>query len=206
MRYDSIHDSGDYMAASISKRDTGFLLILSGPSGVGKDTVANALRKRYSFSCPKSYTTRSPRQMPDDTNYIFVTESEFDNRVPDMIAVTKSHGKRYGISRSELERDLRSGSNIIKVIDISGADEMKTLYGNACLTIFLLPPSIDVLMERLSKRGSEDDETFRRRMADSIREISVFNEHMFDESVTVYDTHQAVDAISNLINSQLLLD
>lgn len=191
------------MAAGISGHDIGFLLILSGPSGVGKDTVANVLRERYSFACPKSYTTRLPRQLSDDENYIFVTDNEFNNLKTDMIAATESHGNKYGISRSELEDDLCSGTNIMKVLDINGADEMKTIYGDACMTLFMLPPSIDVLRERLSIRGSESDETFKRRMSDSLREIAIFKEHMFDKTITVYDTQQAVDDIAKLIEQHL---
>ena len=181
----------------------GMLVIISGPSGVGKDTVADIIRKRYRFSCPKSYTTRKPRNLPDDSNYIFVTDDEFDNEADDLIAATISHGHRYGISRKELERDLHSGKNIMKVLDMSGADSMKRLYGDSCLTIFLLPPSMDVLRERLSSRGSENRHDFLLRMSDSIREISEFENHMFDKAVTVIDANQAACDISSEIDSYM---
>lgn len=194
------------MASDITEQThdvDGMLVIISGPSGVGKDTVADIIRKRYRFSCPKSYTTRKPRNLPDDANYIFVTDDEFDNEADDLIAATISHGNRYGISRKELERDLRSGKNIMKVLDISGADSMKRLYGDSCLTIFLLPPSMDVLRERLSSRGSEDRHDFLLRMSDSIREISEFESHMFDKAVTVIDANQAACDISSEIDSYM---
>ena len=91
----------------------------------------------------------------------------------------------------------------MKVLDMSGADSMKRLYGDSCLTIFLLPPSIDVLRERLSNRGSENRHDFLLRMSDSIREISEFKNHMFDKVVTVIDANQAACAISSEIDSYI---
>lgn len=181
----------------------GLIIVLSGPSGVGKDTIANVIKNRFPLSSPHSYTTRPPRQSVDDYNYIFISEAEFDEKSSDMIAVTESHGYRYGICKHELDADIAAGKIILKVLDMYGADEMKSLYGDMCLTIFLLPPSIAELERRLTNRKTENCEMFKKRMNDSIIELRTFQKHRFDEKIYVYDVNQASGAISDVIEKYI---
>ena len=156
----------------------GHVFIISGPSGVGKDYIAGKLSElpeypSLNFSIPKSYTTRARRSSdPDDSIYEFVSEEEFERLVDiDMLECTESHGHKYGTSKSGLSEIIVNGGNILKILDKNGARDIKKRFPKYTTTIYLKPPSLEVLGDRLSGRGSEDAAEYNRRMIDSLHEL-----------------------------------
>ncbi len=160
----------------------GFLmLIVSSPSGAGKTTLCNRLRKELSglhFSV--SHTTRKPR--PNEVNgreYHFVNEDSFQQMLSDgaFVEWARVHGHSYGTARAEIERARAGSSGILFDIDFQGARQVSAHFPDA-VSVFILPPSLEELERRLRGRGTEDEETTRRRLANAEREIAHYG--LFD--------------------------
>lgn len=154
---------------------SGRLLVLSGPSGVGKDTVLHALfsrdpRLRYSIS----YTTRPPRPGEvDGVSYTFVDEVAFRHLedAGEFLETAVVHGNRYGTSRRRVEAMLERGDHVILKIDVQGAAAVRERLPEA-IFIFLLPPSLEVLRQRLRDRGTDDEAAIALRDAAAVREMA----------------------------------
>jgi len=153
----------------------GKLIVLSGPSGVGKGTVCNALRKQntdlvYSVSA----TTRSPRQGEvDGVNYFFKTREEFEQMIAnnELLEWAEYCGNYYGTPKQFVEQTLQSGKDIILEIDVRGALKVKQQFPDG-IFIFLLPPSLEELENRIVQRGTESEEIIRNRMAVAREELA----------------------------------
>jgi len=151
-----------------------FPLVLSAPSGGGKTTIARALLERrkdvgYSVSC----TTRAPRAGEQDgVDYHFLTRAEFDARVEAgaFAEWAEVHGNRYGTLRTEVERVLASGRHVMLDIDVQGARQVVRAFPEA-VTVFIVPPSVEVLVARLQGRQTESDEAFRLRLRNARVEL-----------------------------------
>lgn len=187
----------------MGKTGIGHLFVISGPSGVGKDVTVDAMSqlaeyKQCCFSSPKSYTTRNERTNSKyDANYIFITEEEFETLVEEgeILECTSSHGFMYGTSKKDFEECLQSGNNILKILDNNGARKIKRLYPVDSTIIYMRPPTMRILEQRLKQRGSEDRESFHRRMIDSLSEI---------DDIAGYDyviTNNDIDNTASLIMS-----
>jgi guanylate kinase len=168
---------------------SGKLIVLSGPSGVGKDTVLHELfsrepRLRYSIS----YTTRPPRPGEvDGVSYTFVDEETFRRleQAGEFLETAVVHGNRYGTSRRRVEAMVARGEHVILKIDVQGAAAVRERLSDA-LFIFLLPPSIDVLRQRLRDRGTDDAAALARRDGDAVREMAEaarYDHHVVNDSV-----------------------
>lgn len=138
----------------------GLLLVLSGPSGVGKDTVwKKAAECLPTFRKAITCTTRARREGEvDGVNYYFVSDSEFDRLIQEdqLLEWAHVHGFRYGIPGGPVIEALHNGGDIICVIDVQGAQRVKALFPNAIL-VFLTPPEVQVLEKRIIDRDSEID-------------------------------------------------
>ena len=153
----------------------GRLLVISGPSGVGKDTVLRTLfaldpHLRYSVS----YTTRAPRPGEvDGTSYSFVDEPTFLAMVErgEFLEWARVHGNLYGTSLARVREHLERGEDVVLKIDVQGAAQLRGRVPEA-IFIFLLPPSLEELRERLRSRESESDESLAQRDADAVRELA----------------------------------
>ena len=154
----------------------GRIVVLTAPSGAGKTTIANALLAqipglRFSVSA----TTRPPRTYEQDgVHYHFVSAERFaafiaEGRLLEYAEVYP--GRFYGTLRSEVERAAETGPVLLD-IDVQGALNVKRLYGDRALTVFIRPPSLETLGERLRSRGTETDETLRVRLETAGRELS----------------------------------
>lgn len=151
-----------------------FLFIISAPSGTGKTTLCQVLLRhdanlRYSVSV----TTR-PRRGKEEGGkaYHFVTDEEFDSLVKDdgLLEWEEVYGYRYGTPKAQLEEFLAQGFDVVLDVDIEGALHLKELYP-ASVTVFLLPPSLAELRNRLTKRGRDDHETIKMRLTKAEAEI-----------------------------------
>lgn len=156
----------------------GKLLIISAPSGTGKSTIINELIKddtlRLEFSI--SATTRSPREGEiHGVHYYFLTVDDFKQRIAmEEFAEYEEvyEGRFYGTLKSEIERIMAHGNNVVLDIDVKGALNVKRLYGNQALAIFIQPPSIDVLRSRLLGRATDSIEEIDRRVAKAATELA----------------------------------
>ncbi|WP_085830462.1 guanylate kinase [Collinsella vaginalis] len=152
------------------------LFVISGPSGAGKGTLVAQVRERLPhLGLAVSATTRAPRAGEiDGVTYHFLTDDEFTRRVDngDFLEWAQVHDHRYGTLVSEVERNLDAGRSLILEIDVQGALAVKRRFPSAVL-IFIEPPSLEILRERLVGRGSETEESLALRMADAEEELKV---------------------------------
>ncbi|HVB14113.1 MAG TPA: guanylate kinase [Candidatus Dormibacteraeota bacterium] len=155
--------------------DRGRLIVLSGPSGVGKDTVIEELRKlRPSLRRPAAYTTRLPRPGEvDERDYSFVDLGTFGamEAAHQFLETASVHGNRYGTSRERVEELLQRGDDVLLKLDVQGAAKLRQ-DGVEATFVFLAPPSREVLLERLLRRETESDEELALRTRDADRELA----------------------------------
>lgn len=163
-----------------AKPERGILIVLSGPSGVGKGTVCTALRSTaqdlvYSVSA----TTRAPRQGEvDGVNYFFKSKDEFRRMIAndELLEWAEYVGNCYGTPREFVEKTLASGKDIILEIEVQGALKVKQKFPEGVF-IFLLPPSLDELESRIVTRGTESEETIRNRMCVAKEELALLQHY-----------------------------
>ena len=152
-----------------------YLFVVSGPSGVGKDTVVATLRGQYpEIGKTVSATTRAPRPGErDGVDYFFCTREDFERRMQkgEIVEYNVYGGNYYGTLRSEVDRNLAAGTFVVLVIDVHGAANIKRQYPG-CTTVFLLPPSAQVLEQRLRGRGTEDEASVQRRLDEARAELA----------------------------------
>lgn len=151
------------------------LFVVAAPSGSGKSSLVKALlQDDAQMSCSISHTTRSMRgQEQEGVEYHFVSDERFDQMLMegDFVEWAHVHGRRYGTSRQAIERSMQQGQDVILEIDWQGALKIKSLFAEATL-IFILPPSWQVLRQRLLARGEDSHETIELRLANAREELS----------------------------------
>jgi guanylate kinase len=183
---------------------TAFPIILSAPSGGGKTTIAKALLSRredlgYSVSC----TTRTPRQgeIPGK-DYYFLSRSEFltKRQQGEFAESAEVHGNLYGTLRSEVLRVLGTGRHVLMDIDVQGASHFTKVFPQS-VTIFILPPSADVLLERLRSRQTESAQQLADRLQSALQELQSVDEY---EYVVVNDNlEQAIQRICSIVDAEV---
>jgi len=184
---------------------TGNLFIITAASGAGKTSLIKALLKEDThIKLSISHTTRKPR--PGEVNgvdYHFVDDDTFIKMLGEaqFLESAEVHGSRYGTSQSAVDGPLQAGSDVILEIDWQGAEQVRRLFPNA-VSIFVLPPSIETLEQRLNSRGQDSQETISRRVAAARAEMSHVGE--FDY-VTINDQFDvALQDIRAIIRAQRL--
>ena len=152
----------------------GMLIIVSGPSGVGKDTIVNRYLEKNANASPSiSATTREPRQDEvDGKHYFFITRNEVETMIQQgaMLEYAEYGSNYYGTPKKKVETMLESGKNVILVIEVQGAMKVKQQFPETVL-IFLAPPSLGCLRQRLEHRGTENETLIRRRLEIAHKEI-----------------------------------
>jgi len=158
---------------------TGSMILVVAPSGAGKSSLVKALLETDpTLSLSVSYTTRQPRMGElEGVNYHFITEAEFIQRKEqdDFLEWAHVHGNYYGTSRSWILERMQAGQDVILEIDWQGAQQIQTLVPHA-IWIFILPPSIRILEDRLRLRGQDDDATIQKRIAAAHEELTHLSE------------------------------
>ncbi len=178
----------------------GIIFVLSSPSGGGKTTIRRELLKQLpelSFSI--SATSRRPRSgEKEGKDYFFISREEFDKKIEkgEFVEWAEVHGQGYGTPRQLLEETFRSGRDIILDIDVQGALQIKKEYKESRL-IFLLPPSLETLADRLRERKTDDEEEIKRRLAQAKEEIASLKE--YDYAVVNCHLSQAVEEVQAII-------
>ncbi|WP_282941719.1 guanylate kinase [Paenibacillus sp. RC67] len=184
----------------MTSKEKGILIVLSGPSGVGKGTVCKALRQCapdliYSVSA----TTREPRQGEvDGVNYFFKSREQFQQLIAEdqMLEWAEYVGNFYGTPRKFVEETLNAGHDIILEIEVQGALKVKQKFPQGVF-IFLLPPSMDELENRIVGRGTESEESIRNRMSVAMEEIRLM-EH-YDYAIVNDHVENACSRIQSII-------
>ena len=181
-----------------------FPVILSSPSGAGKTSLAKRLLEvradtGYSVSC----TTRAPREGErEGEDYYFMSPQAFEDAVARGAFAEHAnvHGNMYGTLRSEIERVLGSGRHVVMDIDVQGARQLASAFPQSVL-IFILPPSAEVLLDRLKGRGSEDAARLKRRLESAVTELGFVNDYHY--VVVNDDLEHATATLSSILDGEV---
>ena len=186
-------------------RPSARLTVLSGPSGVGKDSVIELIRARSPWiRLSVSVTTRKKRDYETDgEHYHFVTRQEFQRLIDgdQLLEWAEFAGNLYGTPRAQVEGWLQQGRPVLLKIDLQGARQVRAAMPDAQL-VFLAPPSVDELQRRLIGRGTDDAETIKRRLAHADEELAA--EAEFDVTVVNDFVERAADELVGLLGSSFL--
>ncbi|SHE61082.1 guanylate kinase [Seinonella peptonophila] len=178
----------------------GLLIVVSGPSGVGKGTVCHSLRQRVpTLTYSVSATTRSPREGEQDgLNYFFKSHYQFKQMIEhdELIEWAEYVGNYYGTPRKFVENSLAEGRDVLLEIDVQGALQVKKSFPEGVF-IFLLPPTFDDLRKRIENRGSETPKTLDHRLTAASEEVKQL--HYYDYVVINDEVEQASERIQSII-------
>lgn len=179
----------------------GFILVISGPSGSGKSSVVKEfLNRDCSFDLSVSYTTRVMR--PDEINgkdYHFVSGQTFKEMIAksEFVEWAKVHGNYYGTAKKELERITNAGKNVILEIDVKGALNVKDIFRDFVVMVFIVPETFSVLTSRLTKRATDSEDVILKRLQNAKEEIEKIN---FYDYVIINKSGELEHSVENLIS------
>ena len=183
-------------------KESGNLIIFSGPSGSGKDTVlAEMLKKDKKLRISVSFTTRTPREDEiDGIHYHFITHEDFLRKLDEGLVLEYAEygGNFYGTPKEPVDEMLADGETVILKIEVQGAARVRELYTGA-KTIFLLPPSIEILEQRLRLRNTDGEEDIQTRLAIAHEEMRRKDEYRFH--VINDNLERAVNEVLTIINN-----
>jgi len=179
-------------------RERGLLVVVSGPSGAGKGTICKALMKRYDgIRVSVSATTRKPREGEiDGVNYHFISHARFEEMITqhEFLEYAKVYDNYYGTPRNFVEERIAMGEDVLLEIDIQGALQVKKCFPEGVF-VFILPPSMKELKDRIVKRGSETEESLRKRFSSAMGEISYIKDYQY------YIVNDEVDRATGKLNA-----
>jgi guanylate kinase len=179
---------------------TGRLIVLTGPSGVGKGTLVKELLQRHQeLYLSISATTRQPRTGEvQNRDYYFVSREEFQGMIQEeqLLEWAEYAGNYYGTPRGKVEEQIGQGKSVILEIEVLGARQIKQTFPDA-LRIFILPPSRAELEKRLRERGNDSEEAIAKRLSKAQEEMAASGE--FDQQIVNDDLKTALEAIEKAI-------
>lgn len=179
------------------------LLVVSGPSGCGKDTVVQILMDRHpGIELSVSATTRDPR--PDEVNgvhYHFLSKELFEQYIEKgfLLEYANYVGNYYGTLRSEVEKRINEDITCVLVIEVMGTARVRRAYPE-CTTIFILPPSMEELERRLRSRGTESEEWVQKRLARAREELPLAND--YDFQLVNADPYECADRLYEILQQR----
>ncbi len=180
------------------------MIVITGPSGVGKGTLIRGLMERLpQLALSVSATTRTPRTGEQDgVHYHFLSPEEFERRVRggEFVEHADYAGRRYGTLRSELEGPVREGTPVVLEIEVQGARQVRAAMPEA-LQVFIAPPSLEALRERLAGRGTDDPAEVERRLQVAERELAAQPE--FRHVVVNDRLEEALDELAGIVEAEL---
>ncbi|KUK35062.1 MAG: Guanylate kinase [Caldanaerobacter subterraneus] len=184
----------------LSKKKKGLLIVLSGPSGAGKGTICKALmEKEKDLKLSISATTRPPRSGEiEGKNYFFKSEEEFEKMIENdsFLEWAKVYGHYYGTPKDFVLKNLDEGNDVVLEIDIQGALKIKEKFPEGVF-IFILPPSMEELKNRIKKRGTETEEEIIKRFKSAYEELNYVSRYNY---VVINDSvEEAVEKIKAII-------
>lgn len=181
----------------------GLLIIMSGPSGVGKGTIREELMKKDDLNLHYSVSMTTRGMRPGEVNgreYYFVSREEFDKNIAkdNLLEWAEFVGNRYGTPRDKVEQMRNEGKNVMLEIEVNGtAQVLNKVHDDGVLSIFIAPPSIEELENRLRGRGTESEEVIKSRVAKASHEFGFKNQYKF---IVVNDKlDKAVDDVRQII-------
>lgn len=181
----------------------GQLYVISGPSGVGKSTIIRLLRERVTgLGYSISHTSRKPRgKEVNGVNYHFVDRETFRKMIEDRAFVewAEVYEDLYGTALSSVQSQTAKGLDVVMDLDSQGAKNIKMQFTDS-VSIYILPPSLKVLEQRLRERGSDDEEVINTRLEKALKEIKKYAD--YDHIVFNEDLDGAVDEVASIIVSQ----
>jgi guanylate kinase len=183
----------------------GWLVVLSGPSGVGKTTIAKAILNRFGGAFSVSATTRARSAGEvDGQDYFFITEEQFQEKRQrdEFLECAHVFGKHwYGTPRQPVEEQLRNGRTVLLDIDVQGGLQVRRAMPQAFM-IFIEPPGDDELLRRLRSRGRDDESAIERRFAEAKHEINLARDSSAYDAIIVNDNlDRAIDEACTLIDA-----
>lgn len=177
-------------------------IIIVAPSGTGKSTLIKMLSEKYpNLKWSVSTTTRAKRAGEvEGRDYFYVSENKFTEMISGEMFVewAKVHGNYYGTSKSFVENGLSNGLNLLFDLDLQGVDSFKKLFPHDTVVIFIKPPSIDVLAQRLLKRNTDSEEVIQRRLQSAEKEITRADD--FDHTIVNNDLEEAFTDLVKIID------
>ena len=188
----------------IKEKPKGLLIVVSGPSGAGKGTICNKLiNEMDNIKLSISMTSRPPRgKEVNGKEYYFVTKEEFEEKIKNdqfLEYAVVHHNNYYGTPKANIEEDLSKGKNVLLEIDIQGALKVKEKVQEA-IFIFIMPPSMKVLKERLTNRNTESEDKVFERFKTAYKEINDYKKYNY---VVVNDEIEtAVDKVKSIIMAE----
>lgn len=184
-----------------------YLIVVSGPAGTGKDTVVNRLRQKHpEIGISISATTRAPRGTEQEgVDYFYLSNPQFEEWIRDdkLVEYTNYCGNYYGTPRAQIEERISKGIYVVLVIEVEGAANIKRQYPDST-TIFICPPSMEELENRLRGRGTDTPESIQKRLSRAKEEIKLAS--TYDEQVVNDDVDRCADEIYALITAKKLTE
>ena len=184
------------------------VFVITGPSGVGKGTLIRLLRERVpELALSTSATTRAPREGEEDgRDYHFLEREEFARRADanEFLEHAAYSGHRYGTLRSEVERRLAAGENVVLEIEVQGARQVRAAMGEEAVLVFIAPPDPAALRARLEHRGTDDPEAIAERLRTA--EIELDAQQEFQHVVVNDELDRAADELDRIVRAELDTD
>ena len=184
-------------------QQSGILLVLSGPSGAGKGTICQELLRQIpNLQYSVSATTRKPRLgETNGINYWFKEKDEFEEMIKNdlLLEYAEVYGNYYGTPKEQVLKVLKSGKNVVLEIDPQGAMQVKAKFPEGVF-IYILPPSLDELAARITKRGTDSKDSIKKRLAAATEEIQYALK--YDYVVVNDKVETAVDSIATIISAE----